>query len=142
MDLANNKNWLIFWHAPLNYFVNNHVYLNYDTNYFSIDASDNLTFNDFWKKDVSNNLFYTSGKIGIGVTKPNYDLDVLNNINCFEIYRNGTPLSSVLSLFLPLTGGILTGNLTGTTISASHVSATKLAGFGENISNLDNNNNC
>ena len=88
MDLANNKNSLIFWHAPFNYnVVNNHVYLNYDTNYFSIDASDNLTFNDFWKKDVSNNLYYTSGKIGIGVTKPNYDLDVLNNINCFEIYK-------------------------------------------------------
>ena len=48
MDFANNKNWLIFWHAPFNYnAVNNHVYLNYDTNYFSIDASDNLTFNDF-----------------------------------------------------------------------------------------------
>ena len=44
---------------------------------FLIDASDNLTFNDFWKKDVSNNLYYTSGKIGIGVTKPKYDLDVL-----------------------------------------------------------------
>ena len=65
MDLANNKNWIIFWHAPFNYnVVNNHVYLNYDTNYFSIDASDNLTFNDFWKKDISNNLYYTSGKIG------------------------------------------------------------------------------
>ena len=51
MDLANNKNGLIFWHAPFNYnVVNNHVYLNYDTNYFSIDASDNLTFNDFWRK--------------------------------------------------------------------------------------------
>ena len=89
------------------------------------------------EKDVSNNLYYTSGKIGIGVTKPNYDL---NNINCFEINRNGTPLSSVLSLFLPLTGGILTGNLTGTTIAASYVSATNLAGSGTNISNLDYNN--
>ena len=46
-----NKNWLIFWHAPFNYnVVNNHVYLNYDTKYFFIDASDNLTFNDFGKK--------------------------------------------------------------------------------------------
>ena len=58
----------------------------------------------------------------------------------FEIYRNGTPLSSVLSLFLPLTGGILTGNLTGTTIAASYVSATNVSGFGTNISNLDYNN--
>ena len=51
MDLANDKNWTIFWHAPFNYnVVTNHVYLNYDTNYFSIDASDNLSFNDFWRK--------------------------------------------------------------------------------------------
>ena len=68
-----------------------------------------------------------------------YDLDVSNNINCFEIYRNGTPLSSVLSLFLPLTGGILTGNLTGTTISATNVSSSMFAGSGENIFNLDYN---
>ena len=53
MDLANNKNWLIFWHAPFNYnVINNHVYLNYDTNYFSIDASDNLTFMIFGKKTL------------------------------------------------------------------------------------------
>ena len=64
-----------------------------------------------------------------------YDLDVSNNINCFEIYRNGTSLSSVLSLFLPLTDGILTGNSTGTTISA-----TELTGSGPHISNLDYNN--
>ena len=94
----------------------------------------------FGKKDISNNLYFTSGEIGIGVTKPNYDLDVLNNINCFEIYRNGTSLSSVLSIFLPLTGEILTGNLTGTTIAASYVSATNLSGSGTNISNLDYNN--
>ena len=84
----------------------------------------------FEKKDISNNLYYTSEKIGIGVTKPNYDLDILININCFEIYRNETPLSSVLSLFLPLTGGILTGNLTGTTISAISGLATELSGSG------------
>ena len=35
MDLANNKNWIIFWHAPFNYnVITNHVNLNYDTNYF------------------------------------------------------------------------------------------------------------
>ena len=107
--------------------------------YVYIDASNNLTFNDFWGKDISNNLHYTSGKIGIGITRPMYDLDVFNNINCFEMYRNGTPLTSVLSLFLPLTGGILTGNLTCTTISATNVSASTFAGSGENIFNLDYN---
>ena len=94
----------------------------------------------FGEKDISNNLYYTYLEIGIGVTKPNYDLDVLNIINCFEIYRNGTSLSSVLSLFLSLTGGILTGNLTGTTIAATNVSTTKLSGSETNISNLDYNN--
>ncbi len=76
----------------------------------------------FWKKDIRNNLSFTSGKIGIGVTSPgaNYSLDVLNNINCAEIYRNGTPLSSTLSLFLPLTGGTLMGVLSGTIISATN----------------------
>ena len=93
----------------------------------------------FGKKDISNNSYYSYGKIGIGVTRPNYDLDVLNNINCFEIYWNGTSLSSVLSLFLPLTGGILTGNLTWTTISATNVSASNLTGSGENIFNPDYN---
>jgi hypothetical protein len=45
IDLANQKNWIIFWHAPFNYnVVNNHVYFNYDSKYFKIDASDNLTF--------------------------------------------------------------------------------------------------
>ena len=50
-----------------------------------LNASDNLTCHDFWKKDISNNLYFTSGKIGIGITRPNYDC-VLNNINCNEIY--------------------------------------------------------
>ncbi len=58
------------------------------------------------EKRNSNNLYFTSGKIGIGKTNPgaNHALDVLNNINCNEIYRNGTPITSTISLFLPLTG--------------------------------------
>ncbi len=91
--------------------ISSNVYLDFDTSYFKVDTSNNLTLNGFWKRDVSNNLTFTSGKIGIGVTSPgaNYDLDVLNNINCAEIYRNGTPISSTLSLFLLLVGGQLTG---------------------------------
>ena len=101
-----------------------------------------LTLNDFWKKDVSNNLTFTSGKIGIGVTSPgaNYSLDVLNNINCAEIYRNGTPISSTLSLFLPLTGGTLTGLLTGTTISATNMTANLFTGSGSALTNLNASN--
>ena len=59
---------------------------------------------------------FTSGKSGIGITRPMYDLGVSNNINCFEIYRN---------LWL--------------TISATNVSASTFAGSGENIFNLDYN---
>jgi hypothetical protein len=68
---------------------------------------------------------FTSRKITIGVTisSTNYALDVLNNISCNEIYRNGMPISSTLSLFLPVTGGTLTGVLSGTTISATNMTA-------------------
>jgi hypothetical protein len=50
IDIANQKNWIIFWHAPFNYNVtNNHPYFNINDTYFSIDASDNLTLNsNFW----------------------------------------------------------------------------------------------
>ncbi len=50
--------------------ISSNVYLDFDIHYFSIDASDNLTLNDFWKKDLRNNLYFTSGKIGIGLTNP------------------------------------------------------------------------
>ncbi len=94
------------------------------------------------EKDVSNNLTFTSGKIGIGLTNPdtNYRLDVSGNINCSEIYRNGTPISSTLSLFLPLTGVLLSGPLTGTTISATNISATTFSGSGASLSNLNASN--
>ncbi len=92
--------------------ISSNVYLDFDTYYFKVDTSNNLQLSDtFWKKDASNNLYYTSGKIGTGVTSPgaNYALDVLNHMDCAEIYRNDTPISSTLSLFLPSTGGTLTG---------------------------------
>ncbi len=124
LDLVNQKSWILFFQKPLRSDISSNVYLDFDTNYFSVDGSNNLTLNNLWKKDISNNLYFTSGKIGIGLTNPgtNYNLDVLGNINCSEIYRNGTPISSELSLFLPLTGGTLTGVLSGTTISATKFS--------------------
>jgi hypothetical protein len=142
LDLANQKSWILFFQKPLRSDISSNVYLDFDTNYFSIDASNNLTLNNFWKKDISNNLYFTSGKIGIGTTTPdtNYKLDVSGNINCSEIYRNGTPISSVLSLFLPLTGGLLSGPLTGTTISATNISASTFSGSGTSLSNLNASN--
>ncbi len=102
LDLANKKSWILLSKKPSRTDINNIVYLGFDTNYFRVDTSKNLSLsNTFWKKDVSNNLYFNSGKIGIGSTNPgaNYALDVLTNINCAKIYRNGTPISSTLSLF-------------------------------------------
>ena len=139
LDLVNQKSWILFFKKPLRSDISSNVYLDFDTNYFSIDSSNNLTLNNLWKKDISNNLYFTSGKVGIGLTNPgaNYSLDVLNNINCAEIYRNGTPISSTLSLFLPLTGGILTGTLTGTTISATNMTASLFSGSGASLTNIN-----
>ena len=114
LDLANQKSWILFFQKPLRCDISNNIYLDFDTNYFSIDASDNLTLNnDFWRKDISNNTYFVSGKVGIGLTNPasNYILDVSGNINCNEIYRNGTSISSTLSNFLALNGGSLSDKL-------------------------------
>jgi hypothetical protein len=143
LDLVNQKSWILFFQKPLRCDISNNIYLDFDTNYFSIDASDNLTLNnDFWRKDISNNTYFVSGKVGIGLTNPasNYILDVSGNINCNEIYRNGTSFSSTLSLFLPLTGGSLSGPLSGTTISATYMTANTFTGSGAELTNLNVSN--
>jgi hypothetical protein len=81
-----------------------------------------------------------NSRLGIGVTSPSYALDVLTSINCAEINRNGTPLSSTLSLFLPLTGGIMSGPLSGTTISVTSVSAATFSGSGASLTYLNASN--
>ncbi len=94
----------LIFSKPLRSDISSNIYLDFNPNYFSIDASNNLTLNnDFWEKDVSNNTNFVSGKVGIGLTNQasNYILDVSGNINCKEIYRNGTSISSTLSNFLP-----------------------------------------
>jgi hypothetical protein len=68
----------------------------------------NLTLNNnFWRKGKKVTIYFISEKVGIGITNPNYALGVSNNIDCNDIYRNGTRTSSTLSLFLPLSGGLL-----------------------------------
>ena len=144
LDLANQKSWILFFQKPLRSDISSNVYLDFDTNYFKVDTSSNkLSLSDtFFKKDVGNNIYITSGKIGIGLTNPatNYKLDVSGNINCGEIYRNGTPISSTLSLFLPLTGGTLSGLLTGTTISATNMTASLFSGSGASLTNINASN--
>ena len=51
LDLVNQKSWILFFKKPLRSDISSNVYLNYDTNYFSVDASNNLTLNsNFGKK--------------------------------------------------------------------------------------------
>ena len=143
LALAATKNNIINWNYPLYYDSSDNAFFKYDVKYFELDVSNNLTFNNiFWKKDISNNLFYTGGKVGIGLTNPNYPLEISGNLNlnAGEIYRSGVSLSSTLSNFLPLTGGILTGNLTGTTISATNFSGSTFSGSGASLTNLNASN--
>ncbi len=68
IDLANQKSQILFFQKPLRSDISSNVYLDFDTNYFSTDASNNLTLNyNFWRKDISNNIYITSGN---GINNP------------------------------------------------------------------------
>ena len=41
IDLANQKSWILFFQKPLRSDISNNVYLDFDTNYFKVDASSN-----------------------------------------------------------------------------------------------------
>ncbi len=134
--LAITKNNIITWTDPFLY-NNDTLYLKYH-NSLSLDTSGNIKVtNPSQWTTTSGTLIYFNNTIGIGLNNPNtsYKLDVLGNINCQEIYRSGVPITSTLSLFLPLTGGLLTGILTGTNINANYFS-----GNGQNISNINASN--
>ncbi len=65
-----------------------------------------------------------NAKLGINNVSPTYDLDITGTANATNIYEGATLLSSkyalsnIVSSYLPLAGGTLTGTLTGTTINA------------------------
>ena len=51
LDLVNQKSWILFFKKPLRSDISSNVYLDFDTNYFTVDTSNNLTLNnDFWEK--------------------------------------------------------------------------------------------
>jgi hypothetical protein len=50
LDLVNPRSWVLFFQNPLRSDTSSNVYLDFDTNCFSIDASNNLTLNHFLKK--------------------------------------------------------------------------------------------
>ncbi len=123
--------------------ISSNVNSDFNPNYFTFDSSNNLTLNNnFWRKDISNNTYIVFGKVGIGLTNPgsNIILDVSGNINCNEIHSNGTSISSTLSNFLTLNGGALSGALSGTTISATYMSANTFTGSRAELTNLNVSN--
>ena len=253
LDLVNQKSWILFFQKPLRSDISSNVYLDFDTNYFKIDTSNNLSLSDtFWKKDVSNNLCF-NGRVGIGLTNPNafleifsdnsnpikikfghqvypnlfqvnhlicsylfrfltsntatneiayfgyldnyetptianrvmvlgitrtalnmtgdiyntgntgigvapsttYKLNVNGSINSTSLYQNGTlidfntyalksnvdsslnTINNTFSQFLPLSGGTLTGVLSGTTISATYMTASLFTGSCASLTNLN-----
>jgi len=73
----------------------------------------------------------SNANVGIGTSSPAYKLDVSGTTNSTTIYENGTLLSSKYALsnapLLPLSGGTLTGILTGTTINASNANFSNLS---------------
>jgi len=94
-NLANQKSWILFFQKPLRSDISSNVYLDFDTNYFSTDASNNLTLNtNFWKKDISNNNISLSyNKVGINTTTPQGALEVVGYNNTYRI-KFGTTLST------------------------------------------------
>ena len=46
-NLVNQKQFIIFFQAPLRCDISTNLYLDFDTNYFKIDTSNNLTLNFF-----------------------------------------------------------------------------------------------
>lgn len=72
----------------------------------------------------ASNVSYTTCNVGIGKTNPVYAIDSVGDINTSSNLReNGITLATKYALsnapLLPLTGGTLTGSLTGTTINAT-----------------------
>ena len=86
------------------------IYLN-NFNFCIGDFGDSVSGNTWRPTDF--NINWNTGNVGMGILNTTYKLNVNGSINCNEIYGNGTPITSTLSFFLPLTGGLLSGTLTG-----------------------------
>ncbi len=51
LNVADQKSWILYFQKPLRTDISNNVYLDFDTNYFRIDTSNNLSLsNTFLEK--------------------------------------------------------------------------------------------
>ncbi|MBT6120196.1 hypothetical protein HOH45_01865 [bacterium] len=53
-----------------------------------------------WKKNTSEDLYYTDGYVGIGTSNPQFPLETIGTINASEYYVNGKPLIKELEEIL------------------------------------------
>jgi len=59
--------------------------------------------NDYgkWTSNSNNgDIIYNQGRVGLGVSTPNYYLDVNGTFNCHELFRNGISISNTLNEYI------------------------------------------
>ncbi|WP_338195628.1 hypothetical protein [Flagellimonas marinaquae] len=70
-----------------------------------------------------NNIFYSSGNVGIGTNTPNYELDIAGTLNATNILVNGTPLENSSSPWTTTGSDIsfTTGDVDVATLNATEI---------------------
>ncbi|MEY8780060.1 hypothetical protein AB9K32_06505 [Allomuricauda sp. XS_ASV26] len=70
-----------------------------------------------------NNIFYSSGNVGIGTNTPNYELDIAGTLNASNILVNGTPLENSSSPWTTTGSDIsfTTGDVDVATLNATEI---------------------
>ena len=56
---------------------------------YKTGINNSITENIGWVQDLTNNLTYVSGNVGIGIVEPSYNLDVSGTVNCLELLVDG-----------------------------------------------------
>ena len=56
---------------------------------YKTGINNSITENIGWVQDLTNNLTYVSGNVGIGIVEPSYNLDISGTVNCLELLVDG-----------------------------------------------------